>query len=144
MVIRKANNDDIKECIALVEIVKDDFAGYKEEEFLKALQICISNEEVYLAYEEEVIGLLLFSHIEKELQFLAVHPMYRKRSIANKLMQEMMKHFKLGETVHVITFRENDPKGVAARACYHRFGFHDDEEIMVFDYPCQTLVYKIS
>lgn len=32
---------------------------------------------------------------------------------------------------------------IPARACYHSFGFVDDEKLTVFDYPCQKMILKI-
>lgn len=136
--------NDIDSCVEFVELVKSDFAGYDKDDFLKALRTCIEQGSALMVKTDTiVIGLLLYSKKEKELQFMAVHPMHRKKGIAYALMQGMVDAFAFGDCIHVITFREKDPKGIAARACYHKFGFMDDELLEVFHYPCQKMIYYV-
>ena len=83
--IRYVEIEDTADCLALMELVKEDFAGYKEQEFTEALHRAAQNKEALLDEEEgTAAGLLLFSHEDKELTLLAVHPQYRKRNIAKK------------------------------------------------------------
>lgn len=64
----------------MMELVKDDFAGYKEKGFLEAVYKAIHNNEAILEEDEgKIAGLLMCSKNEKELTFLAVHPEYRKK-----------------------------------------------------------------
>ena len=96
--------------------------------------------------EEEdgrIAGLLMCSKETKELSFLAVHPEYRKKGVAKRLIVKMVEWFTSGDIISVVTFREGDPKGISARACYHACGFVDDENLIVFDYPCQRLVLRL-
>jgi ribosomal protein S18 acetylase RimI-like enzyme len=119
----------------------DDFAGYTEKDFLEALCKAIENKEAVVAEANGVVaGLLLFSRSAKELTFLATRPWYREKGIAKALIDEMKTCFRKGDAIHVITFRDGDAKGAAARACYHSCGFTDAEEVTVFDYPCQKMV----
>ena len=71
-------------------------------------------------------------------------PEFRKQGVGKRLIKRMAECFEDGEVVHVITFREGDQKGTAARYCYHSCGFVDDEELVVFDYPCQRMVLKVE
>ena len=89
-------------------------------------------------------GLISFSYYEKELTFLAVMPEFRKQGVGKQLISQVTECFENGDMIHVITFREGDPKGIAARHCYHSCGFVDDDELEVFDYPCQKLVLKVK
>lgn len=142
--IRYVEIEDTADCLALMELVKEDFAGYKEQEFTEALHRAAQNREALLDEEEgTAAGLLLFSHEDKELTLLAVHPQYRKRNIAKNLIRTMKSRFEKGEDIHVITFREGDPKGIAARKCYASCGFTEGEELVVFDYPCQKLLCRL-
>ena len=96
--------------------------------------------------EEEdvrIAGLLMCPKETKELSFLAVHPEYRKKGVAKRLIVKMVEWFTSGDIISVVTFREGDPKGISARACYHACGFVDDENLIVFDYPCQRLVLRL-
>lgn len=136
--------DDESQILSMMELVKDDFAGYKEKEFLEAVCNAINNDEAVMEEKDGVIvGLLMCSKKEKELSFLAVHPEYRKNGVAKRLIEKMTEWFIVGDIISVVTFQEGDPKGIPARACYHSCGFIDDEKLTVFDYPCQKMILKI-
>lgn len=142
--IRYVLREDREKILSMMELVKDDFAGYKEEDFLAALFEAISRNEAFI--EERAgksAGLILFTKAEKELTFLAVPPEYRKNGVAKGLIQRMAECFTAGDQVSVVTFQAGDPKGIAARACYHSCGFTDAEELVVFDYPCQKMILKL-
>ena len=142
--IRYVTKSDEGQILSMMELVKDDFAGYKEKEFLEAVYNAISNDEAIMEEKDgRIAGLLIFSKKEKELSFLAVHPEYRKNSIAKRLIEKMTERFTIGDIISVVTFREGDPKGIPARACYHSCGFMDDEKLTVFDYPCQKMILKV-
>lgn len=143
--IRYVAKEDINKILSMMEQVKEDFAGYQETEFLEALYKAIDDKEAFLEEKEgRLAGMLMFSYQEKELIFLAVMPEFRKQGVGKRLIRRMAECFEDGEVVHVVTFREGDRKGTAARCCYHSCGFADDEELVVFDYPCQRMVLKVE
>lgn len=143
--IRYVAKEDMNKILSMMEQVKEDFTGYQESEFLEALHKAIDDKEALLEEKEgRLAGMLTFSYQEKELTFLAVMPEFRKQGVGKRLIKRMAECFEDGEVVHVITFREGDQKGTAARYCYHSCGFVDDEELVVFDYPCQRMVLKVE
>ena len=143
--IRYVTKEDINKVRSMMEHVKDAFPGYQETEFLEALDKAIDDKEALLEEKEgRLAGMLTFSYQEKELTFLAVMPEFRKQGVGKRLIKRMAECFEDGEEVSVITFREGDQKGMAARYCYHSCGFVDDEELVVFDYPCQKMILKVE
>lgn len=143
--IRYVTKEDINKVRSMMEQVKEAFPGYQEMEFLEALDKAIDDKEALLEEKEgRLTGMLTFSYQEKELTFLAVMPEFRKQGVGKRLIKRMAECFEDGEVIHVITFREGDQKGIAARYCYHSCGFADDEELVVFDYPCQKMVLKVE
>ena len=142
--IRYVVKNDENQILAMMELVKDDFAGYKEKEFLEALHNAVNNDEAILEDDEgEIAGLLMYSKEAKELSFLAVHPEHRKKGVAKRLIKNMAEWFNAGDIISVVTFQDGDPKGIPARACYYACGFVDDEKLTVFDYPCQKLILRL-
>ncbi|MEG0077018.1 GNAT family N-acetyltransferase [Anaerorhabdus sp.] len=136
--------EDIPSVLEMMLLVKDDFAGYKEEEFLEAVHHAIENQEAIIEQRESrCAGLIIFSKDNQELLFLAIHPTYRRQGISKQLINQCFTHFNEDEEIHVITFREGDPKGKAARNCYFSCGFVEAENLIVFDYPCQKLIKRI-
>ena len=143
--IRYVTKEDINKVRSMMEQVKEAFPGYQETEFLEALDKAIDDKEALLEEKEgRLAGMLTFSYQEKELTFLAVMPEFRKQGVGKRLIKRMAECFEDGEVIQVITFREGDQKGMAARYCYHSCGFVDDEELVVFDYPCQKMVLKVE
>lgn len=143
--IRYAAKEDINKVLFMMEQVREEFPGYQEEEFLEALYKAVDCKEAFLEEKEgRLAGMLTFSYQEKELTFLAVMPEFRKQGVGKRLIERMAECFEDGEVVYVITFREGDQKGMSARYCYHSCGFVDDEELVVFDYPCQRMVLKVE
>lgn len=124
-----------------MEIIKDDFAGYKKDEFIKSLHYAIAEKTSFILYEEnEIAGLIIFTYKNREITFLGVNPKFRRQGIAKKLINKVKTCFRPGDMLHVTTFRINDPKGAAAVACYHSCGFIDDAQTESFGYPCQRMV----
>lgn len=103
--IRYITKSDENQILSMMELVKDDFAGYKEKEFLEAVYNAISNVEAIMEDDKgKIAGLLMCSKNEKELSFLAVHPDYRKKGVARRLIEKMSEWFTAGDIISVVTF----------------------------------------
>lgn len=142
--MRYLEESDIENCLALMELVKDDFAGYKKEEFIKAMYTAIAGREAFITYEDnEVSGLIAFTYREREITLLAVNSKHRQKGIGKALINQVKKCFRPGDMLQVVTFRGDDPKGKGAVACYHSCGFIDDKLVEVYGYPCQKMILWI-
>ncbi len=142
MEIGFAKSNDVDGWLELLESVKDNFPGLDLDEYKKGLSKRILEQGALVAKESDrVMGALLFSRESKELEFLAVHRRYRELGIATALIEQMFMLFPPGSQVTVVTYRENDEKGQAARKLYERIGFAPGRLVTVFDYPCQEFTY---
>lgn len=145
MTVEIAQNKDIDSWFELLELVKDSFPGLDFEEYRQILQKRVSEQSALVIKDNDTVtGALLFSKDTKELEFLAVHPKYRKNGVAKALVQHMLTLFPKGSRISVVTYREKDEKGKAARRLYENIGFTTGELITVFDYPCQEFYYIIQ
>jgi len=88
----------------------------------------------------KVVGILLFSTKHNMISCMAVHPRYRRRSIARQMITLMFTKLDITKDITVTTFREYDEKGIAPRELYKKLGFVEDELIKEFDYPLQKLI----
>ncbi|MEG2575085.1 MAG: GNAT family N-acetyltransferase [Christensenella sp.] len=142
MFISFAKQQDIDSWMDLLCVVKDSFPGLDMKEYRTALSDCIRNKQALAVKAEDVIvGALTFSQCTGELSFLAVHPLYRKKGIAKALILKFISQFPKGTRLSVITYRDGDRQGIAARKLYQSMGFQCGELLTVFDYPCQKLDY---
>lgn len=139
-----ANQNDIPGWMALVHEVKSAFPGFNEAEYAKGLEGYIERGEAWvIRYEDKIAAALLFSKERRELDFLAVMPEYRRRSLAGRLVETAAAQFPVGTELTVMTYREGDPLGESARAFYTLLGFVPGEEVTTFGYPCQKLILTI-
>lgn len=142
MEIRFAQIRDTVGWMALLELVKENFPGLDLEEYRKILSLRISGEGALVAVENDrIIGALLFSAETRELEFLAVHPHFRREGVAAAMIRHLFSLFPKGSRFSVITYRETDPMGKAARKLYQSIGFIPGKLVTVFNYPCQELTF---
>jgi ribosomal protein S18 acetylase RimI-like enzyme len=142
MKIEFAQSNDIDGWMELLELVKENFPGLDMNEYKKGLSKRILEKSALAAKENGIlVGALLFSRESRELEFLSVHPQYRRLGTATALIWYMFALFPKGSCFSVITYREDDPKGKAARELYKRIGFMPGELITIFDYPCKKFLY---
>lgn len=135
-----ASSRDIPAWLALVECVAEDFPGLDIAEYTKTLERQIARKSALIArIDGTIAGVLLFSTENNELAFLAVSPVFRRHGVASALIAGMLRLIPQGD-ITVTTFREDDPKGRAARVLYRKFGFVPEEELTEFGYPVQRFV----
>ncbi|MDY3994835.1 MAG: GNAT family N-acetyltransferase [Candidatus Onthovivens sp.] len=71
---------------------------------------------------------------------MAVDPEHRREGIASILLRKALNELDARREIMVSTFRENDEKGIAARALYRKFGFQEGGLTEKFGYPNQLFV----
>lgn len=140
-----AKETDIPGCLELADMTKEHFPGYVREDYERALRESISRKEVWIYKTEgQVAACLIYSKEKCELEYLTVHPDFRRRGLAGRLIETMAAQFDLGTQISVITCRKGDAAGREAERLYQGLGFKEGEELTVFDYPCQRLTLKIK
>lgn len=143
--IKFAQKNDINGWIELLILVRDSFPGLDLEEYEIQLRKSISDQEAIVAkIDDKIVGTLAFSKSNNELSFLATHPDYRRKGIAQKLIEKFVSLFTSSTKLHVITYRENDSQGIAARELYKSMGFIEGDMLTVFDYLCQEMIYTVE
>ncbi|MCH3972989.1 MAG: GNAT family N-acetyltransferase [Oscillospiraceae bacterium] len=140
----RATAQAIPAWMALVSATREHFPGLNEAEYEKQLAERIERGEAWLFRSgEEIAAALLYSRERRELYFLAVSPEYRRRGLAQKLVETAAAQLPVGAELSVVTYREGDPTGAEARAFYKAMGFAPAEELTAFDYPCQRLTVTV-
>lgn len=66
-------------------------------------------------------------------------PEHRRKEIDTAMMKDMLSLFPCDTDISVTTFRENDPKGIAPRPLYRKFGFVEDELVEEFNSHIKNL-----
>ncbi len=149
MEIRLAKAQDIEAWMSLVEKVRDVFPGLEtaramEEHRAEVLRFMEKASAICAAEAGCMAGILLFSRERSELCFLAVDPDFRRRHIARKMLEHMLPNMDADRDISLITYREGDPKGQAARAFYRSLGFSEGRLLEEFGCPAQEFVLKAA
>lgn len=139
---------DINSWIQMVNIVRDNFPGLETiEKMADYRQTVIKNIKrktaICVKYENNVVGVMLFSYKSKCLSCMAVHPNHRRKGIASAMIEKMLSLFPNNTDITVTTFRADDIKGNEPRRLYKKYGFEEDEFATEFDYSLQKFIlYK--
>lgn len=147
--LKMAELSDLGPWMELVEVVKHNFPGLDtDKEINDYKQVVIKNinrnSAICVKHKDKVVGVLIFSYNQKCLSCMAVHPEYRQRGIGAAMVEKMLCLLPEGEDIWVITFREDDEKGIAPRALYKKFGFVEDELLIDRNYPHQKFILHRS
>ena len=143
VVVGYAVDADIEAWMALVELVREAFPGLELGGYRESLRRAVEDGRALCAKSgEDLLGVLLLSDQHNGIGFLAVHPRSRGRGVASALVRRMLEVLPAGEDVHVTTYREGDPLGIAPRALYMRLGFEAGELVTRYGYPCQRFVLR--
>lgn len=72
LMIRYVTKNDEDPILSLMELVKDDFAGYKEEEFLEAVYNCICEYKYIIYLSLELCYAIIYSKCKHGRAFLTI------------------------------------------------------------------------
>lgn len=147
MTIRTAKKEDIDSWMKLVIVEKENFPGLETVEALdehRKIALDLMEQSSAICAEEKGVlcGALLFSREENELCFLLVASAFRRRHIAEQLLQSAFSLMDSKRNITVTTYRSEDKRGTAARALYQNMGFCPDVLLEEFGAPVQRFVRK--
>ena len=140
-----STEDDIESWMELVNKVSWNFPGLETEEKIKehetvVLRFMEQKRALCIKDRDNIVGVLLISKKHNMICCLAVDPDHRRKGTAAKLMLAALDILDRTKDISVSTFREDDPKGVAPRTLYKKFGFQEAELIEEFGYPNQKFI----
>lgn len=136
---------DIDLWMDFIENVRMNFPGLETQEQLDGYrQTVMKNMKRRTAIcakdKDKIVGVILFSTNQNVLSCMAVEESCRRRGIASKMIELMMKYMDRSRDVVVTTFCEGDEKGIAPRALYKKLGFIEGEFCEEFNYPHQKFI----
>ena len=147
MAIRFGTEADLPQWMALVRRVAWNFPGLETEAALMEHEATVAKfirkgNAMCAAVDGKIAGVLLFSCRLNQLCCMAVTPGYRRLGLATGMLRLMDTIADPARDVRVITFREGDPLGAAARAFYAANGFIPAEMTTDNGHPCQVFVRR--
>lgn len=138
-----ATEEDVPCWMELVRLVIDGFPNLQEEEYLRVLHEKIASKQALILKDgETAIGILLFSGNTGSIDFMACHPLYRKKGIPKAFLDKVMNELLDGEEVTITTYREGDKADTGHRRELKQLGFAEAELLVEFGYPTQRFVLR--
>ena len=136
--IRFTDERDIPVWMALVRLVIDGFPCLEEGEHVETLKRMIVQRRALIIKEEhDAIGIMMISYDTGSIDFLGVHPLYRKRGIARLLLSKAMNELLKNNDISITTYREGDRADIGYRQALKELGFAEAELLTEFGYPTQ-------
>lgn len=140
-----ATEEDISSWMDLVRLVIDGFPYLNEKEYTKVLKQNIAERRALIMKEGDIaIGIMMICYTTGSIDFLGVHPLYRKQGIAreflDKAITELLKH----KNITITTFREGDKADTGHRRALKELGFAEAELLTEFGYPTQKMILPIQ
>lgn len=132
---------DIPDWMSFIPLVVDGFPRLDEASHLEQVKGYIRRRQALIMRDgSTVIGAAAFSYRSGSVDFLAVHPQYRRYGAAKALLDFMMCNPFAGREISITTFREGDRADTGQREAYQRLGFAQAELLTEFGYPTQRLI----
>ena len=141
--ITYATGADISEWMKLVHLVIDGFPHLDEKQYLVQLQKCIRNRRALILKDgENAAGIMAFHEKTGSIDFLGVHPQYRKKGVAKAFCEKALHELADTEAITVTTFREGDKADTGYRQTFKNLGFTEAELLVEFGYPTQRFILR--
>ncbi|MGE5396422.1 MAG: GNAT family N-acetyltransferase [Chitinophagales bacterium] len=139
--IHFAEEMEIPKWMDLVHLAIDGFPHLEEDEHLTVLKHYISNKGAMLMTEGGIaIGGMMINYETGSIDFLAVHPLYRKKGIAQDFLNVAFTELLKNKDISITTFRKGDKADTGYRQALKELGFAEAELLTEFGYPTQRMV----
>lgn len=138
-----ASREDIPDWMALAALVIDGFPCFEAAEHREWLKRQIEQRQAFVIRDRALLaGAAAYSRRTGSIDFLGVHPQYRRHGIAEAFLNFILHTLSAGRRISITTFREGDKADTGQRAFYQELGFVESEFLTEFGYPVQRFVLK--
>lgn len=140
--ITPATKEDIPSWLELTRLVVGGFPYLDEAEYVVTLKEHIARQQALILKDGELaVGCLIFSAETGSIDFLGVHPLYRKKDIAKAFLDKVMTgQLAAAEVITTTTYRAGDKADTGQRRELAALGFAEGELLMEFGYPTQQFI----
>lgn len=143
--IRPAVEEDIPAWLELVRQSVDGYPCLDEADYLRWLKTAISGKRALILKAGDTAAGVLgfgFSGGRGTIEYLGIHPRYRKQEAAELLVRELSGKYLPGRKISMTTYRSCDRADTGWRAILKKLGFEERELLTEFGYPTQRFVLR--
>lgn len=136
-----ATEADVPLWMDLVRLVINGFPNLEESKHFKVLKHYIKENRAFIMKESSIaIGIMMISYNTGSIDFLGVHPLYRKQRLTQLFLDKAISELLKNKQVSITTFREGDKADTGHRKALKELGFAEAELLIEFGYPTQKMV----
>lgn len=139
-----AEDSDIPAWMNLMRLVIDGYPEMNEAneaDYLEKLKESISGKQALVLKDGDIlIGAMAFTYVPASIEFLGVHPQYRKCGIQKLFLDVLLEQYLPGQEISTTTYRKLDKADTGHRDLLLQLGFAERELLTEFGYPTQRLV----
>lgn len=140
--IHLAEKKDISDWMDLMRLVIDGYPMMDEADYLAKLEESIAEKRALVLRDGDIlIGVMAFTYSPGSIEFLGVHPQYRKRGLQKLFLQALLETYLPGQEISTTTYREQDKADTGHRDMLLQLGFAEKELLTEFGYPTQRFVF---
>lgn len=132
---------DVDDWMELVGLAIDGYPYLDQSEYIENLHQYIAEKRAWILRDEDMaIGVMGFSPDIGSIDFLAVHPQYRRLRITKLFLDKLADELRNGREISLTTYRAGDKADTGYREEYCRLGFVERELLVEYGYPTQRFV----
>ncbi len=140
-----AGTENIPAWMDLMRLVIDGYPVMDEVDYLNEITKAIEEERALILKKGNIlIGAMTFSRITSSIEFLGIHPQYRKyrnQGIQKLFLEVLLENYLSGREISMTTYREGDKVDTGHRDLLKRLGFTERELLIKYGYPTQRFVF---
>ena len=133
-----AEKSDIPIWMDLMRLVIDGYPVMNEEDYLNEITRHIEEKHALVLKDGGIlVGAMAFSDNPSCIDFLGIHPQYRKQDIQKLFLDVLLETYLPGKEISMTTYREGDRADTGHRELLKNLGFAERELIIEYGYPTQ-------
>lgn len=136
-----AEKNDIPVWMDLMRLVIDGYPVMNETDYLNEITKHIDEKRALVLKDGDIlVGAMAFSDNPGCIDFLGIHPQYRKQDIQKVFLDALLETYLPGKEISMTTYREGDKADTGHRKLLKHLGFAERELLIEFGYPTQRFV----
>lgn len=136
-----AEKNDIPVWMDLMRLVIDGYPVMNETDYLTVITKHIDEKRALVLKDGDIlVGAMAFSDNPGCIDFLGIHPQYRKQDIQKVFLDALLETYLPGKEISMTTYREGDKADTGHRELLKHLGFAERELLIEFGYPTQRFV----
>ena len=133
-----AEKSDILIWMDLMRLVIDGYPVMNEEDYLNEITRHIEEKHALVLKDGGIlVGAMAFSDNPSCIDFLGIHPQYRKQDIQKLFLDVLLETYLPGKEISMTTYREGDKADTGHRELLKNLGFAERELMIEYGYPTQ-------